>query len=231
MMNLLSQTCHKLFVLFGIFLTLCISYCHSQAPSPAPQTIEEALHHMSDLAGIIFVGEVTAIRDTPGQQGASGIVEIDFRIDQALRGCTAGSTYTLREWAGLWEAGDQRYRIGQRLLMMLHSPTDSGVSSPVDGMNGAIPIVPPISSSPTSGSPNSGSQMLATAASATPPPFADLRWIAAQLARPAPYTTPGAQVTAESLPSILPATTLDQAQQTPLPAVVQMLASWQKAMP
>ncbi|HEX2917127.1 MAG TPA: hypothetical protein VHN81_01320 [Edaphobacter sp.] len=181
---------------------------------------------MSDLAGIIFVGEVTAIRDTPGQQGASGIVEIDFRINQALRGCTAGSTYTLREWAGLWEAGDQRYRIGQRLLMMLHSPTDSGVSSPVDGMNGAIPIIPP-----TSNSASSSSQMLATAASATSPPVADLRWIAAQLARAAPYTTSGAHVTAESLPSILTATTLDQAQQTPLPTVVQMLASWQKAMP
>lgn len=230
-MSRLPQRCRKLFALFGTFLTLFISYSHSETPPPPPQTIEEALHHMSDLAGIIFVGEVSAIRESHGQQGASGIVEIDFRIDQALRGCTAGSTYTLREWAGLWEAGDQRYRIGQRLLMMLHSPTDSGVSSPVDGMNGATPIVPATSSSPTSNSAGSSSQMLATAASATPPPVADLRWIAAQLARPALYTTSGAQVTAQSLPSTLTATTLDQAQQTPLPAVVEMLASWQKAMP
>jgi hypothetical protein len=175
---------------------------------------------MSDLAGTIFVGEVTAIREQSDQQGASGIVEIDFRIDQAVRGCTAGSTYTLREWAGLWEAGDQRYRIGQRLLMMLHSPTASGISSPVDGMNGAIPILP-----------TTNSQVLAGADVATQPLAADLRWIAAQLSRPTPYTDSNAQVTARSVPSVFSAATLQTAQQTPLPAVVQMLSSWRKAIP
>jgi hypothetical protein len=183
---------------------------------------------MSDLAGIIFVGEVTAIRQKAGQQGASGIVEIDFRVDQAVRGCTAGATYTLREWAGLWQAGDQRYRTGQRLLMMLHAPGPAGISSPVNGMNGAIPVVPAASSSP----------MRATADAATPSPVADtpepvadLRWIAAQLARPAPFTASANQVTAQSLSSTLSAETLQAAQQTPLPAVVQMLSSWQQAAP
>ena len=46
--------------------------------------------------------------------GASGVVEVEFRVDQAVRGCAAGGTYVLREWAGLWAANDARYRVGQR---------------------------------------------------------------------------------------------------------------------
>jgi hypothetical protein len=103
----------------------------TSAPQTIPQTIEDALRQMSDVAGVIFVGEVTAIRQLAGENGASGVVEIDFRVDDAVRGCRASSTYTLREWGGLWSAGDKRYRTGQRLLMLLHSPGAAGVSSPV----------------------------------------------------------------------------------------------------
>jgi hypothetical protein len=220
-MSPLLQRSRPLSLLLGISLGLSSSIIPAQTPTPPPQTIEEALHRMSDLAGIIFVGEVTAIREQPGQRGASGFVEIDFRIYQAVRGCTAGSTYTLREWAGLWEAGDQRYRIGQRLLMMLHSPTASGISSPVDGMNGAIPVLPAPSSS----------QVLAGADAAPQPLDADLRWIAAQIVRPALYTASDAQVTAQSAPNPPSTATLQAVQQTPLPSVVQMLSSWQKVIP
>ena len=43
------------------------------------------------------------------------MVEVEFRIDQAVRGCAAGGTYVLREWAGFgrrtmrafaWVSGD-----------------------------------------------------------------------------------------------------------------------------
>jgi hypothetical protein len=37
--------------------------------------------------------------------GATGVVEITFAVEDAVRG-VSGSTYTLREWAGLWPAGD-----------------------------------------------------------------------------------------------------------------------------
>lgn len=220
-MSRLPQRCRKLFTLLAISFTLHTSVSRAQIATPPSQTVEQALHQMSDLAGVIFVGEVTAVREKPGQQGASGIVEIDFRIDQPVRDCLAGSTYTLREWAGLWQAGDQRYRVGQRLLMMLHTPGPAGISSPVDGMNGAIPVVPAIFSS----------QMLATADTATPPLTADLKWIVAQLARPAPFPATGAQLTAQSLPGTLSATNLQESQQTPLPTVIQMLSSWQKTIP
>jgi hypothetical protein len=103
-----------------VILLILLPQSHSQ--QPLPQTVEDALHNLSDAAGIVFLGEVIAIRPLPGSNGASGVVEIDFRIDQAIRNCTSNSTYTLREWAGLWAGGDQRYRIGQRLLIFLHTP-------------------------------------------------------------------------------------------------------------
>ncbi|HEU4635144.1 MAG TPA: hypothetical protein VFS41_03140 [Edaphobacter sp.] len=225
-MRRLPLRCRKLCVLLGICPLLCPSVSRAQTVTPPPLTLEDALHQMSDVAGIIFVGEVTAVREKPGQQGVSGIVEIDFRIDQAVRGCTAGSTYTLREWAGLWEAGDQRYRIGQRLLMMLHAPSASGMSSPVDGMTGAIPILPSVTMASVS-----STQMLASASAATPSLIADLRWIAAQLARPTPFLLSSSQVTAQTANSALTSAALEDAQQTPLPAVIRMLTSWQKALP
>jgi hypothetical protein len=53
---------------------------------------------------------------------------------------SAGEPFVLREWAGLWAGGVERYRVGQRLLMLLHAPDAMGLSSPVDGMDGAIGV-------------------------------------------------------------------------------------------
>ena len=192
---------------------LC-AIAHTQQITPA-QTVEDALHQMSDSAGVIFIGEVTAIRSVNGANGASGIVEVDFRVDQAVRNCTSNSTYTLREWAGLWAAGDQRYRTGQRLLMLLHAPGPSGISSPVGGMAGAIPVRASTTSPDT-----------ASATTASAPLIADLRWVGTHLQRPLPYTS-SILVTAQSFPSVSDTSTA--AQQAPVSVVVGMLNSWQRA--
>jgi hypothetical protein len=170
---------------------------------------------MSDSAGVIFVGEVTAIRSLAGVNGSSGVVEVDFRIDQAVRNCTPNSTYTLREWAGLWAAGDQRYRTGQRLLMLLHAPGPSGISSPVGGMTGAIPVRASTTSPDT-----------ASATTASAPLIADLRWVGTHLQRPLPYAS-STIVTAQSSPSVSDTSTA--AQQAPVSVVIGMLSSWQQA--
>jgi hypothetical protein len=191
--------------------------------APNDTTIEDALHRMSDQAGVVFVGEVIAVRYVAGEGGASGVVEVEFRVDQAVRGCTAGSSYVLREWAGLWSGGDQRYRVGQQLLMLLHTPGAGGVTSPVGGMAGAIPIR------------GSASWLQATATvSTTPSPVADLRWVGTRLRRSIMYrdaSTPlanaasgakvlyGSEVTSDSSTA---------AQQASVLTVVNMLAGWQK---
>lgn len=200
-----------------------------------PQTVEDVLHQMSDKADIIFAGEVTAIRPHIAETTASGFVEIDFRVDQAIRG-TAGGTYALREWAGLWTGDAHRYKVGQRLLMMLHAPGPSGLSSPVGGMDGAIPIRG-----------GGGASLLATASTVSSAPVADLRWLGAKLLHPASYRlqsllpatplTVAQQMAGPSSPDELVAdpigSTADRAsvpvQQASVDTVVKLLSSWQKA--
>jgi hypothetical protein len=149
-----------------------------QATSSAgSQTVTDVLHEMSDRAEVIFMGQVLAVRLPGGAGPASGIVEVDFRVDQAIRGCRAGEPYVLREWGGLWAGESHRYRVGQRLLMLLHASSAGGMSSPVGGLDGAIPI-------------RQSTKVAAVAESATAPsslPFVDLRWLGARLPRTVSY--------------------------------------------
>jgi hypothetical protein len=189
---------------------------------------------MSDMAGIVFVGHVTAVRHRESEDVASGVVEVEFFIEQAVRGCTAGSTYVLREWAGLWSGGDQRYRVGQRLLMFLHAPGRGGVTSPVGGMAGVIPIG------------GAGSAPRANDASTSAPlAVADLRWVGTKLVRSVVYRSDAVPSVAKRVgdraDSTVAATrsvdaaTADPsdasvpAQQASLDAVMGMLNTWQRA--
>jgi hypothetical protein len=207
-----------------------------------PQTVVDILHDLSEKADIIFAGQVLAIRQPGG-----GVVEVEFRVDEAIRGCTPGTPYVLREWAGLWAGDSQRYRVGQRLLMLLHAPSAAGMSSPVGGLDGAIPIRQGGMANPSTGI-------------ATPPqpPYVDLRWIGAKLTRAVSYRSEpvraakpasmsmsffGPQAAYEATSSVIgsPAPskqTLDDlspseasvpAQQASVTAVMSMLTSWQKA--
>ena len=221
-------------------------FAHAQvAPVEAvvqSQTVVDVLHQLSDKADVIFAGQVLAIRHP-----LDGAVEVEFRVDQGIRGCTAGTPYVLREWAGLWAGDNQRYRVGQRLLMLLHAPSAAGMSSPVGGLDGAIPI-------------RHGGAAMATGDVATPsqPPYVDLRWLGAKLphavsyrSEPAPAAkladsqTPffgqlAADVTASG--SIGGFTTIEPAldnasgieasvpaQQASVNAVMDMLGSWQNS--
>jgi hypothetical protein len=203
----------------------------STASSMQPQTVVDVLHQLSDKADVIFAGQVVAVRRPNG-----GVVEVEFRVDQAIRGCAAGTPYVLREWAGLWAGDTQRYRVGQRLLMLLHGPSAAGMSSPVGGLDGAIPI-------------RQGGAAVASAEIASPrqPPFVDLRWLGVKVPRVVAYregTSAGAKIVGASVagrseqqtssgvttgssasgpPASVPA------QQASVEAVIGMLTSWQKA--
>lgn len=171
----------------AVAVLLMTSLVHGQlAPTAAvvhPQTVVDILHQLSDKADVIFAGQVLAIR-TPN----AGVVEVEFRVDQSIRGCTAGTPYVLREWAGLWAGDNQRYRIGQRLLMLLHAPSAAGMSSPVDGLDGAIPI----RQSGVAIAPEG-----ADVSSPPQPPYVDLRWLGAKLPHAVSYRS-------ESVPPAMP---------------------------
>ena len=117
----------------------------SQSANTVPESADALIEQMTLAAGVIFAGEVTAVRLPVGfagseQDAAEGIVEIDLRVDQSLRGAAAGSIYTVREWAGLWAGEMARYKAGQRLLLFLYAPDTYGLSAPVHGAEGAIPL-------------------------------------------------------------------------------------------
>jgi hypothetical protein len=72
-------------------LTAAIAW--GQASSSAgSQTVTDVLHQMSNRADVIFMGQVLAVRLPGGAGPASGIVEVDFRVDQAVRGVQSGRT-------------------------------------------------------------------------------------------------------------------------------------------
>jgi hypothetical protein len=199
------------------------------------QNVEDVLHEMSDRADVVFVGQVVAIRPHDGDGMGAGFVEVDFEVDQAVRGC-AGGAYALREWAGLWSGDANRYRVGQRLLMLLHAPGASGLSSPVGGMDGAIPIRGVADASPQ-----------AEAVVNPPAPIADLRWLGAKVVHSSSYvlqaTLSAAPLTVEQQtagsgnPVVNPIVAVDNGssrasipvQQATVDTVVKLLSSWKKA--
>lgn len=241
----MSRFLKTFFLLRAIWIVaLLTSLAHGQIAlaGTQPETVVDILHDLSEKADIIFAGQVLAVRTD------SGVVEVEFRVDHAIRGCTAGTPYILREWAGLWAGDSQRYRVGQRLLMLLHAPSTAGMSSPVGGLDGAIPIRQGGLANPSTG----------VATPPPQPPYVDLRWLGAKLtravsyrsepvraARPANQSEPffdqqAAYGTApSSMSSLAPSEqTLDDlspseasvpAQQASVNAVMGMLSSWQKA--
>jgi hypothetical protein len=57
---------------------------------------------------------------------------VTFQVEKAIRGTSAGQSLTIHEWAGLWSRGEQ-YQVGERVLLLLYSPSKLGFTSPVAG--------------------------------------------------------------------------------------------------
>jgi hypothetical protein len=171
---------------FGLLFSA--AFCPAQAP---PQTGDAGLYAMWQQAAIIFTGQVTAIRRHSPGGGGTGLVEIDFAIDDAVLGAS-GPSYTLREWTGLWASGDPPFSVGQSFLMFLNSPSAAGFSSPVGGSDGAVPVRKFAQTSTSQASPKTAGTQLrlpgssAQAATAT----VDLRWVETGNVRPVAYRQP-----------------------------------------
>ena len=102
-----------------------------------PAATAGALVALAGRAGVIFAGRVVEVR----RNDDAGYVDVVFHVDEAVRGCGTSTTYVLREWVGLWSGQAERYLVGQRLLMLLAGRGPGGMSAPVGGMAGMIPLV------------------------------------------------------------------------------------------
>jgi hypothetical protein len=66
-------------------------------------------------------------------------VQINFHVDQGMRGVRTGQALAIREWAGLWASGE-RYRVGERVLLFLYPASKLGLTSPVQGSMGRFSV-------------------------------------------------------------------------------------------
>jgi hypothetical protein len=124
------------FLVACLLMVGCVEMAHGQdVDAAAPATAEAVLTGMASQAGVIFGGQVVGIE----RADENGYVDVTFRVDQAVKGCTVGS-YTVREWVGLWTGQVKRYRVGQNLLMLLTAKSAAGFSAPVNGMDGVIQL-------------------------------------------------------------------------------------------
>jgi hypothetical protein len=105
--------------------------------------------------------------------------------------------------------------------MMLHPPGPTGFTSPVGGMNGALPIHAQANPS------------LVSAATASAPLTVDLRWVATRLLHRTALSSTQGIATASTLETVsnLPDDLQDPPQQAPVAEIVGMLGSWQQAAP
>ncbi|HUN87824.1 MAG TPA: hypothetical protein VMU28_03475 [Terriglobales bacterium] len=90
------------------------------------------LEKLSRPAGIVFSGTVIRIERDRDENSKPASMRIAFRVNDAVRGCYAGETIEIAEWAELWARGD-RYRVGQNLFLFLYPRNAAGLTSPVAG--------------------------------------------------------------------------------------------------
>ena len=97
---------------------------------------------LARTAGLIFSGAVTGIIRHPATGGQSvETVAIHFHVDSAIRGTVSGADVTISQWIGTW-SDEQRYRVGERLLLFLYPPSKLGLTSCVGGPLGRFPVDP-----------------------------------------------------------------------------------------
>ena len=111
-----------------------------QETQPGEPRYEPGLRTVTRAAGTIFGGTVASVRRlTANKPNELETMEITFRVEQGVRGVQRGQTLTIREWAGLWAAGE-RYQPGQRVFLFLYPPSRLGLTSPVGGPQGRFAV-------------------------------------------------------------------------------------------
>ncbi len=120
-----------------VVASLVLGFCLTRpvaAQSPAAPTLAQ----LSKQSGFIFAGTVLAVAHGGGANSLP-ILTISFRVDEGLRGVKSGQTMTFRQLAGLQEM-DERYRIGEHVLLFLYPASKLGLTTPVEGRFGRFEI-------------------------------------------------------------------------------------------
>ena len=106
------------------------------AQNIAPLTLQQ----MTDKAGFIFSGRVVRVQPVRLPSGALASMAISVHVERAIRGVKAGQTFSFNEWAGLWQNGNQRYRVGDHVVLFLYPRSPASLTSPVGGQLGRVAL-------------------------------------------------------------------------------------------
>ena len=135
------------FISFLVFVTITVPAIAETSPrSPADLSSavfskninsKQTLRRMIRDSGKIFAGTVIKVERTDPAPTSTIVTQITFRVEEAIRGVRRGQIVRIREWAGLWQAGEQ-YRVGEHVLLFLYPPSKLGLTSPVGGPTGRL---------------------------------------------------------------------------------------------
>jgi hypothetical protein len=141
----------------GLLVTLVVALLTSfAAAQQSDQAVAERVlgpqwKQLSRRAGMIFAGTVLAspsgsnrepANDRLVMATATGITpaaQLSFHVDEAIAGVKQGQVLTIREWPGAWSR-QRPMRQGERLLIFLYPPSRLGLTSPVGGSLGQVPL-------------------------------------------------------------------------------------------
>lgn len=131
--------------LIGFSVLVCSFLVAAEAPPlHAQRTVsgrqDASLQQLVRNSGYIFQGTVLSMRRTaPKGPHEVASIAVTFQVDKAVLGARTGQKLTIYEWAGLWTSTD-RYRVGEQVVLFLYRPSRLGLTSPVGGTLGRLPI-------------------------------------------------------------------------------------------
>ena len=99
---------------------------------PASST-QDLLAQMVKRSTVIFAGGVYAVQSP---QDKPGVSDVYLRVDQSVRGVASGNGFVLR----LPQADAKSFHQGDHFFLLLGPPDASGLSQPVGGLLGVLPV-------------------------------------------------------------------------------------------
>ena len=120
-------------------ISLSVMIAASTGAQEKPAAPFQYPSQLFNRSGYIFSGTVIGIQRVSATENAVAATQITFRVAEGIQGVRSGEIFTIREWSGLWDSGEQ-YRPGERVLLFLYPPSKLGFTSPVAGPLGRFAV-------------------------------------------------------------------------------------------
>ena len=127
----------KLLVLF-LCLGSSVAFAQRIDESIAAHALGPQWKQMAHSAGTIFSGTLLNVTQD-ANTGSVPILELQFKVNRGIAGVQSGKMLTVREWSGAWSL-HRPMRKGERVLLFLYPRSRLGLTSPVNGSAGQIPL-------------------------------------------------------------------------------------------